>query len=99
MASLHDYVGKYLVFEADALMSLAHNFNSQNIFTVVTTFENKHPRERRCNMWEDNIKMDIRQVGCVNCVPVAQENDNKMLRSKAMNSLLISVSRAMKLQQ
>lgn len=43
--------------------------------------------------------MDIRPVGCVNCVPVAQEKDNKILGSKGMNSLLISISRAMKLQQ
>lgn len=99
MASLHDYVGQYLFFEADALMSLAHNFNSQNVFTIATSSENKHPRKRRCNMWEYNIKMDIRQIGCVNCVTVAQEKDNKVLDSKGMSSLLIRVSRAMKLQQ
>jgi hypothetical protein len=91
VASLQDHVGRYLLFEADVLMCwLAHNFNSQNVSTVVINFKNKHPRERCCNSGEDNIKMDLGQVECVNCGPVAQERDNKILVSEGMNNVLMS---------
>jgi hypothetical protein len=76
----------------------AHNFNPQNVSTVVTNFENKDPRERRWNRWEDNIKMDLRQVGREKCGPMAQERDNTIPGSVGVNNLLISCVNAFPVQ-
>ena len=39
--------------------------------------EGKNPLGRHKHRWEDNIKMDLQEVGCggVDCIELAQERD------------------------
>ena len=44
---------------------------------LVGKYEGKRPRGRPRRRWEDNIKMDFQEVGCVgmDCIELAQDRD------------------------
>jgi len=55
---------------------------------LVWKTEEKRPLGRPRRRWEDNIRMDIREVGCgcVDCMELAQDSDRwRALVSAVMN--------------
>jgi hypothetical protein len=44
---------------------------------LVEKHEGKRPLRRPCCRWEDNIRMDLQEVGCgaMNCIELAQDRD------------------------
>jgi len=55
---------------------------------LVGKTEGKRPLWRRRHKWEDNIKMDIQEVGCwgMNCIELSQDRDRwRALVNAVMN--------------
>ena len=55
--------------------------------------EGKRPLGRPRRSWEDNIKMDLQEVGCegMNCIDVAQDRDRWRALVNAVMNLLGSI--------
>jgi hypothetical protein len=45
---------------------------------LVLKLKGKRPLGRRRRMWEDNIKIDLQELGCgvMDCIDLSQERDN-----------------------
>ena len=55
---------------------VAHMDQSRNAYRVlVGKPEGKRPLDRPRRRWEDNIKMDLREVGCGEWIELAEDRD------------------------
>jgi hypothetical protein len=69
---------------------IAYGGGERSAQGLVRNPEGKRPHGRPRRRWEDNIKMDIQEVGCggIDWIEVAQGRDRRALVNTVMNLLV-----------